>query len=85
MRCDVRAAPAQIEIKEGSDGEGYGYRYEGQVTQRGSKHGQGVYSNTDGWRYEGEWRSNRYHGHGTVTYADGRVKSGKWDEGTFLG
>eukprot|EP01048_Picozoa_sp_COSAG05_P009967 COSAG05_NODE_850_length_6976_cov_170.360622_2_plen_82_part_00 len=81
MRCDVRAASAQIVIKEYSDG-----RYEGEVNQDGELHGKGVLSLSDGKRrYVGEFRNNACHGHGTKTYADGRVQSGKWEKGNFLG
>eukprot|EP01048_Picozoa_sp_COSAG05_P007077 COSAG05_NODE_487_length_9342_cov_4.078979_5_plen_125_part_00 len=77
---DVRAAVAQIEIQEK-----YGYRYEGEVNQDGKWHGQGVVSYSNGYRYVGEQRNNFRHGHGTGTYADGRVESGKWENGRFLG
>ena len=81
MRCDVRAAVAQIEIKDW----GSGYRYEGEVNQDGHRHGKGVHSWSDGQRYVGEWRNEYLHGHGTYTYPDGRVKSGKWEKNRFLG
>ena len=81
MRCDVCAAIAQIVIEETS---GYGYRYEGEVNQRGDMHGKGVYSRY-GDRYVGEFRDNCYHGHGTLTYASGRVQSGMWENHNFLG
>ena len=81
MRCDVRAAIAQIVIQEGST-----YRYEGEVDQDGQWHGKGVYSGSDGQRYVGEFRNLFRHGHGTKTYTDGRVESGQWDgKGSFLG
>ena len=80
MRCDVRAAAAQIVIQEGSWG-----RYEGQVNQGGECHGQGVYSHPAGYRYEGEFTNDMRHGHGTVTWPDGRVESGQWKDGRFLG
>ena len=80
MRCDVRAAVAQIEIKEK-----YGSRYEGQVNQDGKYHGKGVYSGSYGDRYVGEFRNHGCHGHGTMTYADGRVESGQWENNRFKG
>eukprot|EP01048_Picozoa_sp_COSAG05_P031427 COSAG05_NODE_11469_length_512_cov_0.615012_1_plen_81_part_00 len=80
MRCAVRAASAQIEIKEFS-----GYRYEGQVNLYGERHGKGVYSWSHGDRYVGEFSEGGCHGHGTCTYPDGSVKSGKWEDGEFLG
>ena len=86
MRCDVRAAIAQIVIED----YGNGTRYEGQVNQDGGSyvgrfHGKGVFSASNGDRYVGEFRNNGYHGHGTRTYADGRVKSGKWEKSSFRG
>ena len=75
----MRAAAAQIEIDEDSDG----YRYEGQVNQRRIRHGQGVASYPDGERYEGEFRNSWCHGHGTMTYPNGRVESGQWENGGF--
>ena len=81
MRCAVRAASAQIKIKD----YGGGGRYEGQMNQYGQRHGKGVYSWSNGRRYVGEWSENMYHGHGTCTYADGRVESGKWEKNKFLG
>ena len=87
MRCDVCAAVAQIVIR---------ISYEGEVNQDGERHGKGVQSFSDGQRYVGEFRNNgdryvgewsegNYHGNGTLTYPDGRVKSGKWENARFLG
>jgi hypothetical protein len=64
--------------------------YEGQVDQGGKPHGKGVFSWYTGiphWEewYEGEIRNHYYHGHGTKTYADGRVESGQWENGRFQG
>ena len=81
MRCDVRVAVAQIEIKE----YGSGGRYEGEVNQDGECHGKGVRSWSYGDRYVGEFRHNCFHGHGTHTYPDGRVQSGQWENHSFLG
>ena len=84
MRCDVRAAIAQIEIADYGMEDGSGVRYEGQVNWHG-KNGKGVMS-WSGGRYVGEFRDHCYHGHGTFTWADGRApKSGKWDKDRFLG
>ena len=77
----MRAAAAQIKIKEYSSGS----RYEGQMNQGEEFHGLGVYSNADGSRYEGEHMNVLRHGHGTMTYPDGRVESGQWGNGRFLG
>ena len=79
MRCDVRAAIAQIVIKEYP----WGSRYEGEVNQDGEWHGKGVYSLPNGVRYVGEFRDNDFHGHGTHTDANGRVMSGKWEKNIF--
>ena len=83
MRCDVRAAIAQIVIEENSYGSSG--RDEGQVNQRGHHHGKGVFSRPDGGRYVGEFRNHYYHGHGTKTYPDGRVESGQWEKSKFRG
>ena len=82
MRCGVRAAAAQIEIKEYRSGL---FRYEGQMDQHGNYHGQGVWSYAGGDRYEGGWREACHHGHGTHTSADGTVQSGQWEKGSFRG
>ena len=87
----MRAAAAQIKIDEYSSGiKDWGHRYEGQVNQGGKYHGQGVVSGAsrfmpNGYRYEGEFRNNKKHGHGTMTNADGPVQSGQWKYGDFLG
>ena len=81
----MRAASAQIGIEEYGDGDGGLGSYEGQMNQRGWPHGKGVQSWPDGDRYVGELREGRWHGHGTCTYADGRVESGKWENHNFRG
>ena len=35
--------------------------------------------------YEGEWANGYRNGQGTMTYADGRVESGTWKDGKFVG
>ena len=35
--------------------------------------------------YEGEWVNGKRNGQGTMTYADGRVESGTWKDGEFVG
>ena len=35
--------------------------------------------------YEGEWVNGKRNGQGTKTYADGRVESGTWKDGEFVG
>ena len=42
-----------------------------------------IYS--DGSKYEGEWQKGKQHGLGTFTFPDGKIKSGKWAKGEFLG
>ena len=37
------------------------------------RQGTGVFTGTDGYRYEGEWVEGRIEGKGTVTYPDGSV------------
>ena len=85
MRCDVRAAIAQIVIRELSDYLNPSGRYEGEVNQDGNWHGKGVISWPDGRRYVGEWWNSDRTGHGTLTYPDGRVESGQWENDKFLG
>ena len=91
----MRAAAAQIEIQGLDVQRSRGWRYEGQLNQREMLHGRGVYSWASGARYEGEWGNGWRHGHGTMTHADGwndggslaagRVQSGQWEDGNFLG
>jgi hypothetical protein len=40
-----------------------------------------VYEYATGDRYEGEWRSNRQHGHGTMHFANGDRYEGEWATG----
>ena len=62
------------------------------TTLRGGMHGYGVCEYTDGKVYLGEWRNNKQHGQGKISYADGNrhgkgvvttrtgvVKEGEWD------
>ena len=45
-----------------------------------------VYENGElNYVYEGEWMNDMRNGKGTMTYADGRVESGTWKEGQFVG
>ena len=44
-----------------------------------------IKTHRDGSRYEGKMQSGKFNGHGLMTYADGRVESGEWETGTFLG
>jgi len=43
----------------------------------------GVYSREGVKEYVGEFRNNNMHGQGTLTYADGRVKEGIWEDDKF--
>jgi serine/threonine protein kinase len=36
-------------------------------------------------KYEGEWQEGMMHGKGILTYPDGSVKSGTWENDTYLG
>jgi hypothetical protein len=38
-----------------------------------------------GEKYEGEFRDDKRHGQGTMTYPDGGYKTGKWQDDGFLG
>lgn len=55
----------------------------------GYLNGQGkktVYRNGEVYSvYEGEWVKGKESGQGTMTYADGRVESGTWKDGEFVG
>lgn len=55
----------------------------------GLLNGQGketVYRNGEVYSvYEGEWVNHGKNGQGTRTYADGRVESGTWKDGSFVG
>lgn len=53
----------KIEFEEGI--------YEGQVNEKGQRHGLGSYNFLDGERYEGEWRNGHMHGQGTFYESDG--------------
>ena len=39
----------------------------------------------DGTRYEGQMQSGKFDGQGVMTYQNGRVESGEWETGKFLG
>jgi hypothetical protein len=44
-------------------------------------HGKGVFTWTDGRRYEGEYENDRKHGFGVFTWPDGRRYEGLWRKG----
>ncbi len=46
--------------------------------------GTGAMTFNSGDRYEGEWSSNCFHGHGILRCADGRVYEGKWDRACIV-
>lgn len=70
------------------DGKTVSAIYEGNWTN-GNSNGQGkwtVYRNGEVYSvYEGEWVNGKRNGQGTMTYADGRVESGTWKDGEFVG
>ena len=45
------------------------------------KHGYGVYTWTDGRKYEGQWANGRQHGKGRFLNPDGITREGEWDNG----
>ena len=70
------------------DGKTVSAIHEGNYTN-GSATGQGkamFYRNGEVYSvYEGEWAKGKENGQGTMTYADGRVESGTWKNGKFVG
>ena len=48
------------------------------------RHGQGTYIRADGSKYVGQWKYGRQNGQGTLTYLDGRVQEGIFENGKFL-
>jgi hypothetical protein len=40
-----------------------------------------IYSNGD--IYEGDFVDNKRHGNGKMTYPDGKVEEGRWEDGEF--
>ena len=49
----------------------------------GKRHGKGTYA-ANGDKYVGEFKDGEFHGKGNLTYSDGTVKSGIWDNGKYL-
>ncbi|CAD7946763.1 unnamed protein product [Amoebophrya sp. A120] len=73
-------------LKDGKTRHGWGRwtsadeqrEYEGEWSD-GSRHGYGVYRDTDGSTYNGQWKNHKRHGRGTLTLASGRVEyDGSW-------
>ena len=46
--------------------------------------GQATYTYATGDKYVGEFKDGKYHGQGTVTSVDGRVKAGVWENGELV-
>jgi hypothetical protein len=44
----------------------------------------GVFADGHGNKYVGEWKDNKRHGHGTKTYANGRIKEGVWENDKYV-
>ena len=59
--------------------------YEGEVDEDGRPFGNGIYTWTDGERYEGEWRDGVRNGQGTQILPDGRRYEGEWKDDTRNG
>ena len=45
----------------------------------GQRNGQGTFISAGGDKYVGEFKDDNYHGQGTLTSANGRVKEGIWE------
>ena len=45
----------------------------------------GTYTWANGNKYVGEWKDSKQDGEGTMTYADGRVLKGLWENRRFIG
>ena len=48
---------------------------------KGKRDGHGVYTWTDGRKYEGQFMNNKQHGIGIFTTATGVRKKGQWENG----
>ena len=46
--------------------------------------GYGTYTFANGDKYIGEYKDGEIHGQGTLTYADGRVEKGIWENGQLV-
>ena len=47
----------------------------------GKKDGRGTYTSSDGKKYIGQWKDDKYPGQGTFTWSDGRIFVGGYDNG----
>lgn len=59
--------------------------YEGEFSKDGKFHGQGKYYNSDGSRYEGEWKDGKYNGQGVFYGANGDKFVGEFLDGEATG
>ena len=50
----------------------------------GLSDGQGTFTWPNGEKYVGEWKDGNMHGRGTMTYADGRVEKGIWQNNKLI-
>ena len=48
-------------------------------------HGQGVATHTDGRKYVGAFKDDKYHGQGVETFPDGKVQKGTFENGEYVG
>ena len=60
------------------------FKYVGEW-EAGEMHGQGTLLWANGRKYIGELERGKMHGQGTLTSSNGRVQSGLWRDGDFLG
>lgn len=50
----------------------------------GFRHGRGIETLANGCAYTGEWVGGKRHGQGTLTYSNGRIRTGEWRYGKFI-
>ena len=48
------------------------------------QHGFGIFTWTDGRKYEGQWKFGKQHGEGNQYFPDGSMKSGIWENGVNI-
>ena len=56
-------------------------QYEGEVNEKGQRHGKGTLTWSNGDRYEGEWKNGKENGQGTMTRSTGNKYEGEWKDG----
>ncbi len=54
------------------------------VFHNNARTGRGVYTFSNGDRYEGQFKNNKIHGTGKMIYANGKVTNGRWSNGVFV-